>query len=698
MRSNPAGSAIIAEQCIFFKLVFAMRLDAPRYDEKMRLATSLLFALVLALVLARPCAAQSGMATSESVVAIEVVASTVQVAPGADLPVAILLTIQPGWHIWTNARPFPEGVAEFDGAVLTTVRLEKYSPALRVSGVVGSKWLGSDAFGGDPVDVHAQWPAYHQVKADVGEGEQSYPVFEGKTVVFVPISVAADAASGAQTLTLTIEFQACTATNCVAPSTVEIPLTVEVVKGAAAGTPPDIFSTFDSTLFAAVHGGDSMSAVVEFDVFDFRFSIDPRGSGFALLLAVAALGGLLLNFTPCVLPVIPLKIMSLARSAGNRRRCLALGTALSLGVVFFWIALGCAVALISGFTSSSQLFQYPLFTVAVGVIIAVMAFGMCGFFVVQLPQSIAGIDFRHDTLGGSVGFGVMTAVLSTPCTAPLMGAAAAWAATQAPWVVLVVFGAIGIGMALPYFVLSAFPQLVSHVPKSGPASDLVKQTMGLLLLAAAAYFVGAGLSGWMVAPPDPPSDHYWWFVSMLGVGAGVWLIWRTIRLTKRFAFRATFCALGLVIPLISGAIGSRMTDDGAIDWIPYTPQRLAAALKDGDVVLIDFTAEWCLNCKTLEKTVLESSSVLERLDAGGVRAIKVDLTGNNEAGRALLTSYARLTIPLIVILAPDGREVFKSDAYTPSQITRAIDEARAVPVPRAPPVPRRGRRLRPACR
>ncbi|MSR69945.1 MAG: thiol:disulfide interchange protein, partial [Phycisphaerales bacterium] len=95
-----------------------------------------------------------------------------------------------------------------------------------------------------------------------------------------------------------------------------------------------------------------------------------------------------------------------------------------------------------------------------------------------------------------------------------------------------------------------------------------------------------------------------------------------------------------------------------------------------DAVLIDFTAEWCLNCKTLEKTVLESSSVLERLDAGGVRAIKVDLTGNNEPGRALLKRFDRLTIPLVVILDRDGREIFKSDAYTPSQIIRALNEAR----------------------
>ncbi len=642
----------------------------------MRFLTSIFFAAFFALWFSLPCAAQDGMATSESVVAVSVVSAAAQVAPGADLPIAIVLTPQSGWHIWTNDRAFPDGVASFDGAVLTAVRLATFSPALRIAQDEGAGWLTSPPTESEPVDVRAQWPAYHTVRADVGEGEQNYPVFEGKTVVFVPVSVAPDAPAGPHKITFTLEFQACTSTTCVAPATVDVTVEVQVAAGAAAGSAPPLFATFDPAYFAAIHGGSPAPRVIEFDVFDFTFSIDPRGSGFALLLLVAALGGLLLNFTPCVLPVIPLKIMGLARSAGNRRRCLALGTALSLGVVLFWIALGLAVALVSGFTSSSQLFHYPLFTVGVGLVVAVMAFGMCGFFSVQLPQSIAGIDFRHDTIGGSLGFGVMTAVLSTPCTAPLMGAAAAWAATQAPWVVLVVFGAIGGGMALPYIVLSALPQLVTHVPKSGPPSDVVKQTMGLLLLAAAAYFIGAGLSGWMVAPPDSPSELYWWLVSAIGVAAGLWLAWRTLRITKQFKFRAIFCTLGLAIALISGSIGVRMTDDGAIDWIPYTPERLASALSEGDGVLIDFTAEWCLNCKTLEKTVLESGSVLERLNQGGIRAIKVDLTGNNESGRALLKSFNRLTIPLVVILAPDGREVFKSDAYAPAQITRALDEAR----------------------
>ncbi len=101
--------------------------------------------------------------------------------------------------------------------------------------------------------------------------------------------------------------------------------------------------------------------------------------------------------------------------------------------------------------------------------------------------------------------GILAAILSTPCTAPFMGAAAAWAATQPPWTTLATFAAIGIGMALPYLVLSASPALVEKMPKTGPASLLIKEVMGLFMLAAAAYFIGIGLAAIFSSPPNPPS-------------------------------------------------------------------------------------------------------------------------------------------------------------------------------------------------
>lgn len=158
-----------------------------------------------------------------------------------------------------------------------------------------------------------------------------------------------------------------------------------------------------------------------------------------------------------MLPLIPIKIISLSYAAKNRRQCILLGVFMSLGVLVFWLGLGALIALVSGFSATNQLFQYPLFTITVGLIIAIMAGGMFDFFSLQLPSFVYMIHPEQDTLKGSFGLGILAAVLSTPCTAPFMGAAAAWAATQPPSSTLAVFASIGIGMALPYFLLSVSP-------------------------------------------------------------------------------------------------------------------------------------------------------------------------------------------------------------------------------------------------
>jgi thiol:disulfide interchange protein DsbD len=130
----------------------------------------------------------------------------------------------------------------------------------------------------------------------------------------------------------------------------------------------------------------------------------------------------------------------------------------------------------------------------------------------------------------------------------------------------------------------------------------------------------------------------------------------------------------LVVLSLGGAV--RLSDKGPIDWIYYTPQRFAEAQAAGKVVVLEFTAEWCLNCKAMEEAVLRNERVVKLLTDQAVAPIKVDLTGNNVDGNAILTDVQRRSIPLLVIFSPDGREIFKGDFYTIEQVVGAIDEAR----------------------
>jgi thiol:disulfide interchange protein DsbD len=127
---------------------------------------------------------------------------------------------------------------------------------------------------------------------------------------------------------------------------------------------------------------------------------------------------------------------------------------------------------------------------------------------------------------------------------------------------------------------------------------------------------------------------------------------------------------------VSVLIGLSQTAKGPVDWTYYTPERLEAAQKEGKVVVVDFTAEWCANCKTLEALVLNTPAVSKELNADDVESIKVDLTGNNVAGNALLKASNRVTIPLLLIYGRDGSLVMNSTEYTPAQVLAAIEEAR----------------------
>ncbi len=573
--------------------------------------------------------------------------------PGDRAILAIVLDIAPGYHI----NPDP-------GQVKTVGDFVPYPTTVQISEASDNATLES---------VH--FPVPGQVTTGYADGR--ILAYRGRAIFYLPVKVAEAAAPGSVSVSLAVDYQACDSVTCLLPQTVNLTGTLPVVGpgAAAARTGGDLFADFDRPPPAA--GAGPAEGAVGFDLFGWKFSVDARSRvGLALLLLVAMVGGALLNFTPCVLPVIPIKIMSLCNVAGSRGRMFSLGVAMAVGVVAFWLGLAALIVLVASFTATNQLFQYPLFTVGVGLIIAFMAVAMTGVFVFNLPQAVYRLNPGQETLHGSFGFGIMTAVLSTPCTAPFMGAAAAWAATQSPTTTMGTFAAIGAGMALPYLVLSSAPGLVKKMPRTGPASELIKQVMGLLMLAAAAYFVGIGLSAALNRPPDPPSRLYWWVVMFFVAAAGGWLAWRTLRISRAPVRRVAFTLLGLVLVVGSGWGATRLTSDGPIRWVHYTPDRFQAALQDGKVVVMDFTAEWCLNCKSLEHGVLNGDKVVSALDAPDVVPIKVDITGNNPEGKAKLKEAGRLTIPLLVIYAPDGHEVFKSDFYTADEVLEAVTRAR----------------------
>lgn len=650
-----------------------------------------------------PGAARSSGAArpGDPVVKVSVVPARRVVMPGDRLPIAVVFDLAKGWHIWTSEAQesrLPESIARFDGAQLTRVQVEPQR-------------------GGISFEVDAiQWPEYHLVSADLGEGPQNFAVYEGRAIAFLPIIVAADAAKGPFDASITVAFQACNDSTCMMPEETSLPLRLEVespetIAGDAGpgadgvgDADPALFEGFDYGVFARIDAGDASLAPplpraargaratpnlneLRFRLFSLDFTIDTRGAGRVVIILMALAGGMLLNLTPCVLPVIPLKVMSLTQMAGSRARSIALSTAMAGGIVAFWMVLGGLMASLRGFDAISALFQIPWVTLGIGLLVAFMAIAMSGFFTFALPGFVYAFEPKHDSMGGSFMVGIMTAVLSTPCTGPFMGASLGWAqAIESVVMLLLIFLAIGVGMAAPYVVLASLPELVKKVPKAGPASELVKQTMGLLLLAAALYFICtglAGLFGWR-------SMAYWWIVVLPAIAAGLWLMWRTVRISRRTSNRLIFGSIGAAIVAISAGVGHvfagvALSNDEVpmMDWPLYSAQAEREAIAEGKVVVLKFTAHWCLSCKVLEKAVLSSPRVVDRLSRPDVRVLSVDITGGEPEQKERLKEAGSVTIPLLVVMAPNGardpagEEIFRSDAYTIQQVIDAVDEAAA---------------------
>jgi thiol:disulfide interchange protein DsbD len=567
--------------------------------------------------------------------------------PGDAALLAVVFDIAPGWHIIADAgqlKPIP-GFQPF---------------ATRIELVAAAAELTAE----NPV-----YPAAQPLKAGFAPGELM--VFGGQAAAWIPVRIDPGAAPGVEAaVRLAVAYQACSDQVCRMPQRQTAAAALPIAERGAAvnARHPELFRAFAGRSPA---GG---AAGVEFRLFAWSFTLT---AGSLALAAMAALGGLLLNLTPCVLPLIPIKILGITAAAARRGRSLALGGATFAGIAAFWLALGGAVSLASGFSATNQLFQHPPVPLAVGLLIAAMALGMFGAFSVRLPAWVYAFNPAGDTLPGAFGIGVLAALLSTPCTAPFMGTAAAWAVGQDPATALATFAAIGAGMGLPYLILAAAPGLVRWMPRSGPSGELLKQVMGLLMLAAAAYFIGAGASALAAEAPDPPSTLYWWPVALLAAAAGAWAGLRGARLARTRPAKVLWAAVALLALAAAVPAGRRLTDSGPVPWIAYTPERMEAAFSRGAPVVLAFTADWCLNCKALEQSVWKDPRLVDLFSRGGAVPVKADLTGDRPEAKAKLREAGSLTIPLVLVYSPQRAVVFRGDFYTADALLEAVSRAGA---------------------
>lgn len=359
--------------------------------------------------------------------------------------------------------------------------------------------------------------------------------------------------------------------------------------------------------------------------------------------AVAFAAGMILNFMPCVLPVMPFKVQALLRETAGTTRSRALAAAALLaGSLAFFIMLGAVTA---GFGLMwGQQFQHPWFRFLLSLFLLAAAIATFTGWSWRLPQFVYRVPMSRHL--GAFFTGALAGVLSTPCSGPFLGSVLAFTATRSALEAMVIFSAIGTGLAFPYVVLLLWPGLLERLSFSSRMADRFKTVLGFVLLAAGLFF-GQGFlppilrqAGWMA----------------LAVGIGVWLVFLFTG-GARVRLRPVLI-LALAIVVVVGFREISLNDGGeGIPWQVYSDQRLEQSVSADQPVLVEFTADWCLNCKAMQRTTFKDKKLLEIIGTMGVLPLQVDLTQVDEQRREIFDRFGGRAIPFIVVIDGQGQLV-----------------------------------------
>jgi suppressor for copper-sensitivity B len=592
-------------------------------------------------------------------------------------PAGLFITakLQPGWHIYSITQP-PRGPNK------TEIKLAKTN-AWRQLGDLRPQpppEVGTDeAFPGVPIETHT-----------------------GTVVWYAPIELAPGVDPGSVKIDGRLNAQLCDAGTCTLqdiPFTAHLGSGREVPAAAAAAAP-----SFDE------------------EILQEYIAKQDEGTSLWLQLAAGFVGGILLNLMPCVLPVIGLKILSFVEQAGHdRKTALSLNVWYSLGLLsVFWVLAGLTIALKLTIDLTLQwggLFQYATFNVFIAALVFTMAIAFLGVWEFPVPgfvgrgraMELAG----REGMAGAFFKGVITTILATPCTGPYMGTALAWAAAQPPHTVAAVFTSVGLGMASPYLLIGAFPRLIRFLPKPGPWMETFKQLMGFVLLGTVVFvftFLQTSyivptigllfvlwLACWWVgrtpATAEPQAKARAWLEAAALVGLGWLLLFPGFDRVVPDRLSGWGRGLHAVmeerleerIALAAGDAKPLKRSPYDLPWQPFTTkQALVELLNSGKTVLVDFTADWCATCKTLEALYLNTREVRDLVQRNGVVTVKADCTDTKSEASEMLKLLGAAGVPVVAIF-PAGRPtepVRFIGGYTQGKVLDALEKAgpsRAVP-------------------
>ena len=518
----------------------------------------------------------------------------------------------------------------------------------------------------------ALYPPGKPVK-DTFEPAKTVNVLDGPAPIFIPLP-----AGLAQDFSLeaTVSLLACSDTSCW-PASLEASLSGRQVATPARAEAQPWWPQY-ATLAQA--GPDAQSPQAkprpagQAQAWDFApRSPAPHLEVGSLLAAIplALLAGVILNLMPCVLPVVTLKLaglLALCRSESRQERQHLMRVHnlwFALGILVFFLILAVGLGLAG--LAWGQLFQSTGFILGSAAVLFALGLSLFGVFhlpVVDLKVSAAG---HGNPKLQSFLTGIVATLLATPCSGPFLGGVLAWTMLQPVVVVMVVFFCIGLGMAAPFLLFAARPELVRFVPRPGAWMAQLEKLAGFLVMAASLYFL-------LILPA---SVLPWALAALLATALAchAWGSWTSLSQSgvTRWSIRAL--ALALAVSACVWALRPAATVQDL--WQGFDPETFAQDL-GRKRLLVDFTADWCPTCKVLETTVLTPKALAKLQETYGFTAVRVDLTREDPKAMALLRALGSASIP-VAALFPAGddarRPVVLRDLFSAGQLEEAMAQA-----------------------
>lgn len=580
-------------------------------------------ALALAVLLAPAAPSAIDFDNFGSPVSVTAYTSLDRIPRGGMAHIAVEIAVSAPWHI--NAHDLEDELL-----VPTSIRFEP-PPGITVSKVV--------------------YPPGHELELDFAETPMR--LYDGTVYIGAVVQVAADADTGAVTIPAALTYQACDNHKCLLPE--EEPLFIQA-RISPPGQQVDLTyaEVFEKIDFGA-GAGISDAGTGGMDAGDGAagsFGKRVAGQGMFLMFALVFAGGLALNLTPCVFPIIPITVSYFGTQAGGKMsKTVTLAVLYLLGMATMYSSLGLVAALTGSLFGSAL--QNPVVLAFVALVMVGLSLSMFGLYEIRVPMKLAGVaGTAKQGMAGSFLMGLTVGIVAAPCIGPfVLGLLTFVGEMGQPVLGFFLFFTLAVGLGLPYVFLAVASGSMTKLPKSGEWMEWVKKVFGVVLLGMAVYFLRPVLG-------DPL--YYGLLAGLLIVG-GVLL---------GFVFKASSSVLfisvlrrfvGVAAPLYGlwllfapGHLTGAGENHG-ISWRAYDAAVLTEAVGDNRPVVIDFSADWCLPCKELEHKTFSHPEVVEA--ARAVVPLRADLThAGSEAVKKLRAEYDIRGVPTVVFIDASGKE------------------------------------------